>query len=129
MTKEEALQYYRQMLSIRRLEAAAGSMYKEKMVRGFCHLYSGQEACAVGMKAALRPKDDVITAYRCHGWTYLMGASIPGVLCELTGHSEGVARGKGGSMVSEIIHLKMGKSLIVSCFSIFTLITSTEETE
>lgn len=86
------------MLAIRRLESASGAMYKEKQIRGFCHLYSGQEACAVGMKAALRPGDDVITAYRCHGWTLLMGASVAGVLCELTGHVEGVARGKGGSM-------------------------------
>lgn len=99
VSKEEALTYYRQMLSIRRLEAASGAMYKEKVVRGFCHLYSGQEACAVGIKAALRSHDDVITAYRCHGWTYLMGSSIAGVLCELTGHVDGVSRGKGGSMV------------------------------
>lgn len=83
---------------IRRLETAAGSLYKEKIIRGFCHLYSGQEACAVGMAAALRPNDDVITAYRCHGWTYLMGGSLNGILCELTGRSSGVARGKGGSM-------------------------------
>jgi TPP-dependent pyruvate/acetoin dehydrogenase alpha subunit len=53
----------------------------------------------LSVKAALRPYDDVITAYRCHGWTYLMGASIAGVLCELTGHIDGVAKGKGGSMV------------------------------
>ncbi|CRL07127.1 CLUMA_CG020122, isoform A [Clunio marinus] len=98
VNREDALNYYRQMLSVRRLEAASGAMYKEKQIRGFCHLYSGQEACAVGMKAALRPHDDVITAYRCHGWTYLMGASIASVLCELTGHIEGVSRGKGGSM-------------------------------
>ncbi|KAG5670705.1 hypothetical protein PVAND_000951 [Polypedilum vanderplanki] len=98
VNKDDALKFYRQMLAIRRLESASGSMYKEKAIRGFCHLYSGQEACAVGMKAALRPGDDVITAYRCHGWTYLMGASIAGILCELTGHIEGVARGKGGSM-------------------------------
>jgi pyruvate dehydrogenase E1 component alpha subunit len=100
VNKEDALTYYRQMLTVRRLEAASGAMYKEKQIRGFCHLYSGQEACAIGMKAALRPYDDVITAYRCHGWTYLMGASVAGVLCELTGNIEGVARGKGGSMVS-----------------------------
>lgn len=86
------------MLAIRRLEAASGAFYKEKLIRGFCHLYSGQEACAVGMKASLRAGDDVITAYRCHGWTYLMGASITSILCELTGNVEGVARGKGGSM-------------------------------
>lgn len=103
VSKDEALLMYRQMLSIRRLEAASGAMYKEKQIRGFCHLYSGQEACAVGMKAALRPHDDVITAYRCHGWTYLMGASIASVLCELTGNVEGVSRGKGGSMVSATV--------------------------
>lgn len=98
VNREEALTYYKQMVAIRRLESASGALYKEKAIRGFCHLYSGQEACAVGIKAALRAGDDVITAYRCHGWTYLMGASINGVLCELTGNVEGVARGKGGSM-------------------------------
>ncbi|CAO1420693.1 unnamed protein product [Diamesa tonsa] len=99
INKEDALKYYKEMLGIRRLETASGALYKEKAIRGFCHLYSGQEACAVGMKAALRDGlDDVITAYRCHGWTYLMGASIASVLCELTGHVDGVSRGKGGSM-------------------------------
>lgn len=86
------------MYAIRRLENSAGSLYKEKVIRGFCHLYSGQEACAVGMKAALRDQDSVITAYRCHGWTYLMGVSIFGVLAELTGRQGGCTRGKGGSM-------------------------------
>lgn len=49
VTREKALEYYKQMQMIRRLETAAGNLYKEKIVRGFCHLYSGQEACAVGM--------------------------------------------------------------------------------
>lgn len=49
VTREKALEYYKQMQTIRRLETAAGNLYKEKIVRGFCHLYSGQEACAVGM--------------------------------------------------------------------------------
>ena len=98
VSKEDALKYYSQMYAIRRLENSAGSLYKEKIIRGFCHLYSGQEACAVGMKAALREQDSVITAYRCHGWTYLMGVSIFGVLAELTGRQGGCARGKGGSM-------------------------------
>lgn len=96
--KDEAIEYYKQMQTIRRLETSAGNLYKEKIVRGFCHLYSGQEACAVGMKAAMRPQDNIISAYRVHGWTYLMGVSPKGVLAELTGKQGGCARGKGGSM-------------------------------
>ncbi|XP_058804021.1 probable pyruvate dehydrogenase E1 component subunit alpha, mitochondrial [Phymastichus coffea] len=98
LTKSDAVKYYKQLHTIRRMETAAGNLYKEKIVRGFCHLYSGQEACAVGMVAALRPQDSVITAYRAHGWTYLMGVTPIGVLAELTGRQNGNARGKGGSM-------------------------------
>ncbi|KAG0716450.1 putative pyruvate dehydrogenase E1 component subunit alpha, mitochondrial [Chionoecetes opilio] len=97
-TREEGLLYYRQMQMIRRLEAASGNLYKEKAIRGFCHLYSGQEAICVGIKAALRPADSVITAYRDHGWAYVMGCSVTSVMAELTGRSQGVVRGKGGSM-------------------------------
>lgn len=98
VTRDEAIQMYKQMQTIRRMETAAGNLYKEKIVRGFCHLYSGQEGCAVGMKAAMREQDNIISAYRVHGWTYLMGVSPAGVLCELTGKQTGCARGKGGSM-------------------------------
>lgn len=98
LTKEDALKYYTQMQTIRRIETSAGNLYKEKIIRGFCHLYSGQEACAVGMKAAMRDVDNIISAYRVHGWTYLMGVSPLGVLAELTGLQSGCARGKGGSM-------------------------------
>jgi len=98
VTKEDALKYYEQMFTIRRLETVAGSLYKEKIIRGFCHLYSGQEACAVGMKAAMRADDSAITAYRCHGWTYLFGVPVEKVLSELTGRETGCSRGKGGSM-------------------------------
>jgi pyruvate dehydrogenase E1 component alpha subunit len=97
-TREEALEFYRKMQSIRRLETTAGNLYKEKQIRGFCHLYSGQEAVCVGMKAALDQNDSVITAYRAHGWTYIMGVSLLGVLAELTGRKTGCAKGKGGSM-------------------------------
>uniref|UniRef100_A0A1B6DVK9 Pyruvate dehydrogenase E1 component subunit alpha n=1 Tax=Clastoptera arizonana TaxID=38151 RepID=A0A1B6DVK9_9HEMI len=98
VTKIDALTFYRQMNTIRRLETSAGNLYKEKIVRGFCHLYSGQEAVAVGIRAAMRTQDSIISAYRVHGWTYLMGVPPLGVLAELTGRKSGCARGKGGSM-------------------------------
>ncbi|KAJ9593620.1 hypothetical protein L9F63_014798, partial [Diploptera punctata] len=98
VTRTDAVDMYKKMHMIRRLETAAGNLYKEKIIRGFCHLYSGQEACAVGMKQAMRPHDSIISAYRVHGWTYLMGVEPLGVLAELTGRQSGCARGKGGSM-------------------------------
>lgn len=98
LTKADALDMFTKLQTIRRMETSAGNLYKEKIVRGFCHLYSGQEAVCVGIKAALRPHDAVITAYRAHGWTYIMGAPILSVLAELTGRQSGCARGKGGSM-------------------------------
>lgn len=98
VTKEEAFKYYRQMLVVRRMETAAGNLYKEKAIRGFCHLYSGQEAICVGIENAMTPDDAIITAYRAHGWTYMRGISVQGVLSELTGRMSGCAKGKGGSM-------------------------------
>ncbi|VDL77314.1 unnamed protein product [Nippostrongylus brasiliensis] len=98
LNREDALEYYRKMQLIRRMESAAGNLYKEKRIRGFCHLYSGQEACAVGMKAAMTEGDAVITAYRCHGWALLQGATVTEVLSELTGRITGNVYGKGGSM-------------------------------
>ncbi|XP_030385309.1 pyruvate dehydrogenase E1 component subunit alpha, mitochondrial-like [Scaptodrosophila lebanonensis] len=98
LTQAEAVRYYRQMKAIRQIEAAANRLYKERMVRGFCHLYTGQEACAVGMRAVMRPEDSIISAYRVHGWAYLMGLSAQGVLAELTGRRSGCSCGKGGSM-------------------------------
>lgn len=98
LKRDDALHMYRQMMTIRRMEAAANTLYKEKSVRGFCHLYSGQEAVAVGMENAIKKDDAVITAYRAHGWTFLRGVPPKGVLTELTGRSTGCAKGKGGSM-------------------------------
>lgn len=97
-SKDDAMKFYLQMQNIRRLETTAGNLYKAKQIRGFCHLYSGQEAVCVGMKASLEEGDSVITAYRAHGWTYIMGVPLLGVLAELTGRSSGCAKGKGGSM-------------------------------
>jgi len=98
LTREEGLRIYHEMVTIRRMETAAGNLYKEKAVRGFCHLCSGQEAVYSGMRAAIRPQDAIITSYRAHGFTYVMGVPVLGVLAELTGRQSGCVRGKGGSM-------------------------------
>lgn len=98
LTRAEALKYYKEMMTIRRMEQEASKLYKEKVIRGFCHLYSGQEACCVGMNDTLSPDDSVITAYRAHGWTYIKGRSVKSILSELTGRKSGCTEGKGGSM-------------------------------
>jgi len=112
VTRDEALKYYREMFLIRRMETAAGNLYKEKAIRGFCHLYSGQEAACVGMEAAIRPDDAVITAYRAHGWCYVRGISPTGVLAELTGRKTGCALGKGGSMHMYSDHFYGGNGIV-----------------
>jgi len=98
VSREEGLRIYREMVTVRRMETAAANLYKEKAIRGFCHLCSGQEAIYSGMKAALREQDTVITSYRAHGFTHVMGVPVAGVLAELTGKKSGCVRGKGGSM-------------------------------
>ncbi|VDM95315.1 unnamed protein product [Thelazia callipaeda] len=98
VTREDALNYYRKMTTIRRMETAASNLYKERLVRGFCHLYSGQEAVAVGLCASKGEDDSIITSYRCHAWTYLTGSKISQILSELTGRRTGNVHGKGGSM-------------------------------
>lgn len=97
-TRDEMLSYYREMQMIRRMEDASFALYRDKIIRGFLHLYNGQEACCVGMEAAIRPDDAVITAYRAHGWTYTRGVPVKDILAELTGRMGGCAKGKGGSM-------------------------------
>ena len=98
LSREEGLRMYREMVTVRRMETAAANLYKEKAIRGFCHLCSGQEAIYSGIAAGLREQDSVITSYRAHGFTYVMGIPVLGVLAELTGKQSGVVRGKGGSM-------------------------------
>jgi pyruvate dehydrogenase E1 component alpha subunit len=97
-TKDELLQYYRDMLLIRRFEERAGQLYGMGLIGGFCHLYIGQEAVVVGMQAALKDGDQVITAYRDHGHMLATGMTANGVMAELTGRRDGYSKGKGGSM-------------------------------
>lgn len=80
------------------MEMAADRLYKEKKIRGFCHLNTGQEAVAVGIEHGITREDKVITAYRCHGFVMMRGGSIKSILGELLGRREGIAYGKGGSM-------------------------------
>ncbi len=91
-------QAYRDMLLIRRFEERAGQLYGMGLIGGFCHLYIGQEAVVVGVQAALKPGDQVITSYRDHGHMLAAGMEARGVMAELTGRSGGYSRGKGGSM-------------------------------
>ncbi|KAA1067917.1 alpha subunit of pyruvate dehydrogenase [Puccinia graminis f. sp. tritici] len=98
MTKAELVQMYRWMVTMRRMEMAADALYKQKMIRGFCHLAIGQEAVSVGMESAIKPDDKVITAYRCHPFAVLRGGTIKGVIAELLGRKDGMSSGKGGSM-------------------------------
>ncbi|AUH66454.1 pyruvate dehydrogenase (acetyl-transferring) E1 component subunit alpha [Paracoccus zhejiangensis] len=92
------LQYYRDMLLIRRFEEKAGQLYGMGQIGGFCHLYIGQEAVVVGLEAAAEEGDKRITSYRDHGHMLACGMEARGVMAELTGREGGYSRGKGGSM-------------------------------
>ena len=94
----ELLKYYRDMLLIRRFEERAGQLYGMGLIGGFCHLYIGQEAIAVGVQAAQKPGDQVITGYREHGHMLACGMDPREVMAELTGRASGSSHGKGGSM-------------------------------
>jgi pyruvate dehydrogenase E1 component alpha subunit len=98
-SKDELLKFYRDMLLIRRFEEKAGQLYGLGLIGGFCHLYIGQEAVAIGLQSALTPgKDSVITGYRDHGHMLAYGIDPNIIMAELTGRAAGISRGKGGSM-------------------------------
>jgi pyruvate dehydrogenase E1 component alpha subunit len=96
--KEELLKFYQDMLLIRRFEERAGQLYGMGLIGGFCHLYIGQEAIAVGMQSIQQKGDQIITGYRDHGHMLAAGMDPKEVMAELTGRAGGSSRGKGGSM-------------------------------
>src|SRR5438128_5127504 len=96
--RETLLAMFRQMLLIRRFEEKCAESYSLGKIGGFCHLYIGQEAVAVGAISALRPDDYVRTSYREHGQAIAKGMSPKAVMAELYGKATGCSHGKGGSM-------------------------------
>jgi pyruvate dehydrogenase E1 component alpha subunit len=96
--QDDRLDLYRKMLLIRRFEEKAAEMYALGKIGGFCHLYIGEEAVAVGAVSALLPEDYVISFYREHGHCLARGSDPKRVMAELFGKSTGLSGGKGGSM-------------------------------
>ncbi len=98
-SEEQMLKFYEQMLLIRRFEERAGQLYGLGLIGGFCHLYIGQEAVAIGLQTALDgDRDSVITGYRDHGHMLAYGLDPKVIMAELTGRQAGISKGKGGSM-------------------------------
>lgn len=97
-TKETYLNWYEQMLLMRRFEEKAAQLYGQQKIKGFCHLYIGQEAIVAGAMSALRKEDKHITAYRDHAHALACGISARAVMAELYGKATGCSKGKGGSM-------------------------------
>ncbi|MCC7301363.1 MAG: pyruvate dehydrogenase (acetyl-transferring) E1 component subunit alpha [Bacteroidia bacterium] len=96
--KETYLWWYENMLLMRRFEEKAGQLYIQQKIRGFCHLYIGQEAVAAGSETAIRKSDKIITAYRDHGLPITRGMNPDLLMAELFAKSTGCSKGKGGSM-------------------------------
>jgi pyruvate dehydrogenase E1 component alpha subunit len=97
-SKDTYLYWYELMQRMRKFEEKAGQLYGMQKIRGFCHLYIGQEAVAAGIMSAIRPEDSIITAYRDHGLALAKGMSANECMAELYGKATGCTRGKGGSM-------------------------------
>jgi len=96
--KNFALSLLSDMLRIRRMEEKAAELYGEQKIRGFLHLYIGEEAVAAGALRALNPEDNVVATYREHGHALLRGLSMNSIMAEMFGKQEGCSRGRGGSM-------------------------------
>lgn len=98
LDRDTLIELYRQMLLIRRFEEKSAEVYSAGKIGGFCHLYIGQEAVAVGALSAIRKDDYVLTSYREHGHALAKGMSAESVMAELYGKATGCSKGKGGSM-------------------------------
>jgi pyruvate dehydrogenase E1 component alpha subunit len=96
--KETYMFWFESMLLMRKFEEKSGQLYGMQKIRGFCHLYIGQEACAAGSVSALRKGDKYITAYRDHAHPLALGTSPNAIMAELYGKETGITKGKGGSM-------------------------------
>jgi pyruvate dehydrogenase E1 component alpha subunit/2-oxoisovalerate dehydrogenase E1 component len=96
--REHALHLLRGMLRIRRFEAKCAELYSATKIRGFLHLYDGEEAVAVGVWEALTPDDAIVATYREHGHALIRGLSGGSIMAEMYGKQEGCCRGRGGSM-------------------------------
>jgi pyruvate dehydrogenase E1 component subunit alpha len=95
---DHALHLLHEMLRIRRFEERCGDLYKEEKIRGFLHLYIGEEAVAVGVMQALGPDDAIVATYREHGHALVRGVSARSIMAEMYGKQEGCSGGRGGSM-------------------------------
>jgi pyruvate dehydrogenase E1 component alpha subunit len=98
MDKETLIDWYRQMVLIRRFEQRSAELYQQGKIGGFLHLYIGQEAVVVGAVGARQEGDHVITAYRDHGHALTVGSEVGRIMAEMLGKTTGVSKGKGGSM-------------------------------
>jgi pyruvate dehydrogenase E1 component alpha subunit len=98
ISKETYLNWYESMLLMRKFEEKAGQLYGMQKIKGFCHLYIGQEAVVAGAMSVLRPEDAMITAYRDHAHAIAKGIPPKAVMAELYGKETGCSKGKGGSM-------------------------------
>src|SRR5512141_2312645 len=96
--RAHALELLRQMVRIRRFEAKCAEQYGAMKIRGFLHLYDGEEAVAVGVMAALTPEDNIVATYREHGHALARGVAPGAIMAEMFGRVEGCSHGRGGSM-------------------------------